>query len=171
MITDPKHAERLRLAGHAAWEQLIACWMREHHDANAPSSGPAVTVGGGQPSDPVSNMAIDTDRERHANWIATRITNFLDQLQTEVERNTPTKASDVPPCVNCQTMPGIEHGRCPECGPFFRKHGYDRKAEAVADKWRALLDTRPCRSCGTPIKLGDKKRTCDRCRKAKSRAA
>jgi hypothetical protein len=170
VITDPRHAEQLRQAGHTAWNQLITAWTREHHDANAPTSGPAVTVGGGQPSDPVSQIATNPDRERHARWIAARITGLLDQLQKEVERLTPKAPADVGMCVNCDTMPGVEQGRCPECGPFFRKHGYDRNPEDVAEKWHAQLDTRPCRMCGEPIKMSEKKRTCDACRARKSRA-
>ena len=169
MLTDPKHADKVRLAGHAAWEKLLDTWLKEYADANAPSSGPAVTVGGGQPSDPVSVIATDTDRERHANWIGTRVTQLLDAMQQEVQRFTPKKAEDVGMCVNCNTMPGVEAGRCPKCGPFFRKHGRDPKPEVIAKAWNETLDTRPCRICGNPIKIADG-RTHVACRKQKSRA-
>lgn len=170
MITDRRHAYLIRQHLNQAVEELVAAWIIEHENANAPASGPAVTVSGGGSSDPVFQIATDPTRTQHADRLGRRIAGLLDAAHIILEDWRPKNAEAIPPCRNCGEMPGIMQGRCPECGPFFRKHGTDRDPEKVADKWAAALDTRPCRQCGIPLKVSEGKRTCDSCRQEKSRA-
>ena len=164
MITDRRHAETVRQRLHQAADQLVNCWLREHEDANAPSTGSTVPITGGETSDPVANTALDDTRERHLNWMGSRITGTLDAMQQDVQKWTPKNASDVPPCRNCQGMPGVEDGLCPKCGRFYRTHKFLPDGETVKGTWDADRDTRECRRwCGTMLKVASGQRVCDEC--------
>jgi len=163
-IEDRAHAMKVRAALQQATEELVAAWIVEHEQANSPSSGPAVAVSGGGLSDPTFDTAVDRDRETHADRLGRRIAGILDAATIILQEWRPKPAQELPPCVNCGQMPGVMAGRCPECGPFFRRHGVDRDGGKVASMWSAQLDTRPCRRCGVPVKISEQKRTCDVCR-------
>jgi len=165
-IQDRTHALKVRQALQQATEELVAVWILEHEHANSPSSGPAVAVSGGSTSDPTFDIVADQEREQHVDRLGRRIAGIVDAVAVILEEHRPRAASEIPPCVNCGQMPGVSHGRCPECGPFFARHGVDRDGDKVASMWSAQVDTRPCRRCGVPVKLSEKKRTCDECRRA-----
>lgn len=165
-IEDRHHALKVRAKLQQVAEELVAAWIVEHEQANSPSSGPAVAVSGGQMSDPTFDIVADQDREHHADRLGRRIAGILDAATIVLDEHRPTPAGDIPPCRNCGEMPGVMAGRCPECGPFFARHGVDRDPDKVAGMWSAQIDTRPCRRCGAPVKMSERKRTCDECRRA-----
>jgi len=164
VITHLGHAEELRGHWHKAVDQAIDGWIKEHTDANAPSTGSTVPITGGDRSDPVANTALDDTRERHANWIGSQITGMVDGVQRLVEKMTPRQVSDVGMCRNCDGMPGVEDGYCPKCGRFLRTHGFLPDPKPVREGWEAQTDKRECRRwCGTMLPTSSSQRVCDEC--------
>ena len=164
MITDRRHADKLEAITIQAVRDLFACWRREHEDANAPSTGSTVPITGGETSDPVANTALDDTRERHLNWMGSRITGHLDAIQQDIAKWTPRTVADVGMCGNCSAMPGVEDGYCPKCGRFLRTHGFLPDPKTVKEGWEAQTDKRECRRwCGTMLPTSSSQRVCDEC--------
>lgn len=164
MITDKRHAEKLRGLLHQAVDQIVNCWLQEHEDANAPSTGSTVPITGGERSDPVANTALDDTREKELNYRGARITGHLDAIQQDAKRWTPRTVADVGMCANCEAMPGVEDGLCPKCGRFYRMHKRYPDARTVRGTWEAQVDKVECRKhCGTMLPVSGKQRVCDEC--------
>jgi hypothetical protein len=169
-ITDHRHASVIRGKGHRLWDDLLDLWHAEHHDASAPRSGPAVTVSGGEVSDPTMQIATDDTRERHAVWIGSRITGLLDALEHEVSKLQPKSADELPQCSNCDAAVASDSsGRCDICGPYWRNSGSEYDREQARDRHLHRDEFRACGACGEDIRISEGKRTCDACRSKKYR--
>ena len=167
MITDPRHADAVRIRGHRLWDELLDFWQTEHYDASAPRSGPAVQVTGGETSNPTADIAEDDQRESHARWIGSRITGLLDALNHEVKKLVPTVATELAQCSNCAAAPATDStGRCDICGPYWRNAGREYSAATAKRRHLHRDEFRPCQQCGEDIRIGDGDRTCRRCKAA-----